>query len=280
MIFADPAAPEERRFRSRFLIATIVLAVLIGLVFTLWPALDIEISRPLRLCPSAKFAAPWCTADHATQLIRRVFVITSVVISVVVVLGTLYSIWRYRGLVGMAQARWLFVMAALAIGPGLVSNVILKDNWGRARPRQIVEFGGHKTFTPPLLPAKECVRNCAFVSGEASSAIVPFFALAFLLPRWRKSLLVGGVLWGLAAGLVRISQGGHFLSDVLFAGIFMALTVSLLHALIIGNGDNRYGARLLRSLEARIRALVSRVAGPRGPSKPPETPPRPPGLPA
>jgi hypothetical protein len=34
--------------------------------------------------------------------------------------------------------------------------------------------------------------------------------------------------------LIRISQGGHFLSDILFAGIFMALTASALHILLIG----------------------------------------------
>jgi hypothetical protein len=31
-----------------------------------------------------------------------------------------------------------------------------------------------------------------------------------------------------------MSQGGHFLSDVVFAGVFMALTVLLLRALIVG----------------------------------------------
>jgi hypothetical protein len=31
-----------------------------------------------------------------------------------------------------------------------------------------------------------------------------------------------------------MSQGAHFLSDVLFAGIFMALTASALHILLIG----------------------------------------------
>ncbi len=34
--------------------------------------------------------------------------------------------------------------------------------------------------------------------------------------------------------MIRIAQGGHFLSDVLFAAIFMALTASALHVLLIG----------------------------------------------
>ena len=122
----------------------------------------------------------------------------------------------------------------MAVGPGLVANVVLKDNWGRARPRSVVEFGGTKHFTPALIPAGECARNCSFVSGEASSAFVPFFAAALSPPQFRRMLFGAGLVIGLAAGLVRISQGGHFLSDILFAGIFMALTASALHILLIG----------------------------------------------
>lgn len=61
-----------------------------------------------------------------------------------------------------------------------------------------------------------------------------FFALALLLPQYRRGLLAAGLAAGLLAGAVRITQGAHFLSDVLFAGIFMALTVSLLHIAMIG----------------------------------------------
>src|SRR5690606_18360570 len=42
----------------------------------------------------------------------------------------------------------LFGLLALALGPGLLVNGILKEVWGRARPREILEFGGDATFTP------------------------------------------------------------------------------------------------------------------------------------
>lgn len=61
-----------------------------------------------------------------------------------------------------------------------------------------------------------------------------FFALALLLPQYRLGLLMTGLAAGTLAGAVRIVQGAHFLSDVLFAGLFMALTVSLLHIAFIG----------------------------------------------
>jgi lipid A 4'-phosphatase len=143
-------------------------------------------------------------------------------------------IWRGRPQwLGLGKAHWLFLAACLAAGPGLVANLILKDQWGRARPSQVVEFGGTRAFTPPLLIANQCRRNCSFVSGEASSTFVTLYAAAALLPQWSVALVVGGTLVGLATGLIRMAQGAHFLSDVIFAGVFMALTVLALRALIL-----------------------------------------------
>jgi lipid A 4'-phosphatase len=44
-------------------------------------------------------------------------------------------------------------------------------------------------------------------------------------------MVVLGMVLGSLAGLVRIAQGGHFLSDVVFAGVFMAMTAALLQLL-------------------------------------------------
>jgi lipid A 4'-phosphatase len=234
MRMVDPYLPAEMRFRRRFLMATAALAAVLGILLVSWPEIDLALSRAVQLCPGAPNNAPWCEADPTVAGLRSAFMLLTVVISAAVLFGTGRTIWQQGGLVGLAQARWCFLAAMLAIGPGLVANVILKDNWGRARPRHVVEFGGTKHFTPPLVPVSECARNCSFVSGEASSAYAPFFAAALLLPQFRVALIAGGALSGLAAGLIRMSQGGHFLSDVLFAGIFMALTASVLHILFIG----------------------------------------------
>jgi lipid A 4'-phosphatase len=142
--------------------------------------------------------------------------------------------WRNKAYwLKLDKRHWLFLAACLAGGPGLVANVILKDHWGRARPRHIVEFGGSKTFTPPLLPSNQCPRNCSFISGEAASTYVVFYAAAVLFPQWAATLVVAGTLAGLTTGLVRMSQGAHFLSDIVFAGLFMALIVLLLRWLML-----------------------------------------------
>jgi lipid A 4'-phosphatase len=124
----------------------------------------------------------------------------------------------------------VFLAASFIVGPGLVANTLLKDNWGRPRPSQIAPFGGGGRFAPPLLIGDQCPNNCSFVSGDVA-AIFAFLAFALLLPAGRpRRLGVGAVvLAGAAMGVVRMGQGGHFLSDVVFAGLFTALVVVLLH---------------------------------------------------
>jgi lipid A 4'-phosphatase len=234
MWMVDPYSPEEIRFRRVFIIATCVLGAAAAALFIAVPSIDMEVSRQLRLCPGAVVFAPWCSEDPSVELLRDLFVAVTVVIGIAIAVGLVRTLRERGKIFGLAQARWWFLIAVLAVGPGLVANVVLKDNWGRARPRTVIEFGGKKHFTPALIPATECARNCSFVSGEASSAFVPFFAAALLLPQFRRTLFCAGLVVGLGAGLIRIAQGGHFLSDVIFAGIFMALTASALHILLIG----------------------------------------------
>lgn len=142
---------------------------------------------------------------------------------VILVTAALASLWqRFRGLRRPA----LFLLAVLAVGPGLVVTV-LKDHWDRARPHQIVEFGGDKQFTPAWVIADQCEDNCSFVSGHASGAF-SLLALAWVFPRRRRFWLAAGLLWGAHMGLVRMAQGGHFLSDVVFAGFVVYFSADLL----------------------------------------------------
>ncbi|MBT8408140.1 MAG: phosphatase PAP2 family protein, partial [Alphaproteobacteria bacterium] len=76
---------------------------------------------------------------------------------------------------------WGFVCLTYILAPGVLANVILKDHWGRARPRSITDFGGSSDFTPALEMADQCVRNCSFVSGEASGVIATALVLSLLI---------------------------------------------------------------------------------------------------
>jgi lipid A 4'-phosphatase len=127
-----------------------------------------------------------------------------------------------------------FLFASLALGPGLLANTLLKEHWGRARPTQIEAFGGLHRFTPPPLPAAECERNCAFVSGHAALGF-SLVAFGFLLPpgRSRNRGVAAALGFGALVGLGRIIQGGHFLSDVVYAGLLVFGTTAFLYWWIV-----------------------------------------------
>lgn len=135
--------------------------------------------------------------------------------------GLLYRQWFW----GMTTPRVVYLITTLVIGPGLLVETLLKPYWGRARPNDLVLFGGHAAHSPPWWIANQCVQNCAFVSGHAALGFW-LTAYGFLLPeRWRARGILVGLLCGAGMGLARIGQGAHFLSDVVFAGAIV-LTVN------------------------------------------------------
>ena len=77
-----------------------------------------------------------------------------------------------------------------------------------------MEFGGPWRFRPLETFDGECRRNCSFVSGEVATAAWTL-APALLAPPPFRVLAVGAALGFTAAtALLRMSFGGHYLSDV------------------------------------------------------------------
>lgn len=124
-----------------------------------------------------------------------------------------------------------YLTLVLLLGPGLIVNGVLKDNLGRARPDKVTEFGGHALFTPAFIPSRECRSNCAFVSGHAALGFY-LVSLAFLLPRQRRAWTGAAVASGGIVGLMRVVQGKHYLSDVVFAFFIVYATAAIVHHLM------------------------------------------------
>jgi len=230
----------------------IAVGILAGIVFLAMPQIDLAAAR-LFHAPETGFVGRrliWVEA------LRQAFVALYFG-TVALCLAGLVLVWRGRAQwLGLGKMRWLFLAACLAAGPGLIANLVLKDQWGRARPSRVVELGGTKQFTPPLVMARQCRRNCSFVSGEASSTYVTFYAAAALFPQWSVALMIAGTVGGLATGLIRMAQGAHFLSDIVFAGVFMALTVLALRQLMLRRPDPL--SPLARRARARVRGSPKR----------------------
>jgi lipid A 4'-phosphatase len=121
---------------------------------------------------------------------------------------------------------------SLALGPGLLVNVGLKNHWGRPRPGSIAQFGGDEQFVPWWEPDGGCPKNCSFVSGEASAAFWAVAPAALAPPELRPLAYGAALAFGVAISLSRMAMGAHFLSDTIFAGVFTFIIVWLIYALI------------------------------------------------
>lgn len=111
-----------------------------------------------------------------------------------------------------------FLWCSLFFNIFLVINLFLKNFWGRARPNEILEFGGENNFTPWFEISNACNTNCSFVSGDAS---VGFSLISLYFLTNNKKYIFIALVSGLSLGIIRIMEGGHFLSDVLIAGFLV-----------------------------------------------------------
>jgi lipid A 4'-phosphatase len=221
---ATPVEAELPRLAGSGAVLAAILATLAGAaLFLLWPSLDLAVARAM-LRPDGRFLL---TGDvPVSGVVRYVMTAFAAGVAVAVVVTWLRGALRWDWL-----RRLLYVVAVFAVGPGLVANGIFKENWGRARPREIIEFGGGAAFTPPFVVSDACQRNCSFVSGDAAAGFA-FLGPALLLPARRRRLgLAAAALTGAVLGLLRMMAGAHFLSDVIFAGLFDLLTAQLLYRL-------------------------------------------------
>ncbi len=126
---------------------------------------------------------------------------------------------------------------SLALGPGLLVNVVLKDHWHRPRPVQVTAFGGSEAFRPLGLPGGDCRRNCSFVSGEGASAFWSVAPALMVPPAWRAAALGAALAYAAAAGLLRMAFGGHFLSDTSMAALLTWLVIAGTWRVLLGKRD-------------------------------------------
>jgi len=131
-----------------------------------------------------------------------------------------------------ARQVWFFVLLML-LGPGVLVNAIGKDHWGRPRPKQLTEFGGTDSYLTAGVIGPVAKDHKSFPSGHASMGfylMAGYFVWRGRRPLWARTSLCVGVLMGAAIGWARIVQGGHFLSDVIWAGALVFIAGELLAA--------------------------------------------------
>lgn len=129
---------------------------------------------------------------------------------------------------------FLLIILTLALGSGLIGHALLKDHWGRPRPKQTIEFGGAQAFRPFYSPnlSEQPEPSKSFICGHCTMGFY-FFSVFFLgLYHQKKALTYFGLIFALFLGgllsYARVAQGGHFLSDIVMAALIMWWTALFL----------------------------------------------------
>ena len=197
-----------------------LVAFLSAVLFTIAPQIDLAVSGVFY--SQGVFPA---SNSPALGVLRQVIWNTSAALGVFSIGAAIIAFMRGHFL-GVLCRCWSVVVAIYLLGPGLIVNVLLKNLWGRARPNNIVEFGGNAEFTAALWPADQCSRNCSFVSGEASDAVALAVGVWLLTEQvsvvWlRRTLRIVAIALAICGSFMRIAFGRHFLSDVVFAALIV-----------------------------------------------------------
>lgn len=214
------------------LIIALGIALVAGLLFGIFPELDLRVARYFHSFVDASNNQFAWRIYPPLMILRDIglWIPTLLVTAVLVALAWKLILPR-RKLLIPARAI-LFLVVTMALGPGLLVNVVLKDHWGRSRPIDVKQLGGPETFVPWWSTRGDCPNNCSFVSGDVSGAFWTI-APAVLAPPPFQAVAVGGALvLGTGMAAMRVMAGGHFVSDVIFAGVFTFLIIWLMYALI------------------------------------------------
>lgn len=216
----------------------LVLLLLSITAVTVWiriAGIDLELARGLR-----GDAGNWRLAQNPTlRLIYNAGVFPALLVTLASIIILIGGLGR-KGLAKYRKISGYFVLCMI-VGPGIITNFILKNHWGRPRPSQLSEFGGDFAFEP-VLWMDFSSDGKSFPCGHATMGFF-FFAVALALPatwKWRR-IATGAfaVLLGGALGFARMAQGGHFLSDVIWSGVIIwFVSLGLFH--LMRMQENRY----------------------------------------
>jgi len=234
--------------RYRIPLLILALGVAAGLLFVIAPDLDHRVTDHFYDTAARKF--PLAT-DATLVALRNLNMWIDIVFAAVLGAVILAKLWKPERPMLVSGRAILFLSLTFALAPGVMANVIFKENWSRPRPVHLTEYGGQEHFVPWWDPRGTCKANCSFVSGEVSSAAWTLAPAVLVPPPWKGVAVGAAVVFTAVIAVVRMAAGGHFLSDSLFAFLLTALIVWFIYDLIY----RRWRARLT---DARIDAMLAR----------------------
>jgi lipid A 4'-phosphatase len=211
------------------LIVALALALLVGLLFGIYPELDLKLaalfyddasrSFPMKLSGLAEIAR------NGAMVIAWAFALPAIV-------AVLVKLARPDRPLLVSGRAIIFLLLTLTLSAGVLTNLTFKSYWGRPRPVTVTQFNGDQSFVPWWDPRGACARNCSFFSGEGATAFWTYAPASLAPPAWRPVAYAAATVFGVTTSGLRMAFGGHFFTDVAIAGLVTFLVIWLAYGYI------------------------------------------------
>ena len=210
-----------------------ISCIVLALVFVVFPQVDLTVSGWFYDSTSGTWAGSQSALVDSIYAIFR-YIPYFLVPVLLLVVGISFL---PQGLKKHQRGVWIFLLVSLLAGPGILVHTVFKDVFDRARPKNIEQFDGHKSFTPAFVINNECRGGCnSFVSGHAAMG---FWFMAFAWTLRSRLWFCVGLGTGVVVSYIRIVDGGHFLSDTIMSGYLCYFTFKLLARYILDYSFSR-----------------------------------------
>jgi len=234
------------------LFVALSLALVIGLVFGIFPELDLKLASLFYDAPTRSFPLKldWVAAYARDGAMWIAWGIATPAIAAVII-----KLIRPDRPLLMSGRAIVFLLLTLTLSAVVLSNLTFKSYWGRPRPVLVTEFAGDLPFVAWWDPRGQCGRNCSFFSGEGATAFWTFAPAALTPPAWRPLAYAAATLFGVVTSVLRMAFGGHFFTDVAAAGLVTFLVIWLAYGYI-------YRWPWTKLSDAAVDAALTRIAWP------------------
>lgn len=232
---SEPSGP---RFRWRWVVIPLVATLLLT-VFVRATGFDLYAQKAIFRAGERSWAFG---EDPFWQFFYQLGTVPTTLVVVLSLVGFFLS-WSRDGFRRWRRVFVYFLLVAV-VGPGIITNAILKEYWGRPRPREVEGLGGHNAFEE-ILTLDLSSAGKSFPCGHATMGF--YFLCGFFLLRgyrkvWADTVLLIALILGGVMGLARMLQGAHFFSDVIWAGAVCWFTcLGLYYVLGLDKGLVRKG---------------------------------------
>jgi membrane-associated PAP2 superfamily phosphatase len=228
------------------------LALVIGLLFGLYPELDLKLAALFYDAATKTFPLK---SNALAAFLRDAAMWISWGLALPSIVALVVKLVRPDRPLLVSGRTMTFLLVTLFLAGVILTNLTFKSYWSRPRPVVVSEFNGDLKFVPWWDPRGGCAKNCSFFSGEGATAFWTYAPAALAPPAWRPLAYVAATAFGIVTSGLRMAFGGHFFTDVATAGLVTFLVIWLAHGYI-------YRWPSTRMTDADIDAKLTRFAWP------------------